>query len=104
MSSALTLSNVSVNHTLTDCVLVGSLEMYPTPSDPEPYSVREYSRKDPVEGENEKILSEPNSVPQRTNDPPIIVVVRAYGLASRVGIVHSWNVLLLGSKCAILLP
>jgi hypothetical protein len=52
----------------------------------------------PVEGKNAKILFPLNSVPKMTVEPEIVVVTSPIGRELAVGIGHSWNVLLEGSK------
>ena len=52
----------------------------------------------PVEGENAKILLPVNSVPKTTVDPDTVNVTNPIGSEPAVGIGHSWNVLVAGSK------
>ena len=52
----------------------------------------------PVEGENAKILLPVNSVPKTTVAPETVNVTNPMGSEPPVGIGHSWNVLLTGSK------
>jgi hypothetical protein len=57
----------------------------------------------PVEGKKTKTLFPCNSVPIKAVMPDIVVAARPSGVDDAVGIAHSWNVFVEGSKCAMLL-
>lgn len=63
-----------------------------------------YSLIIPVDGKNTKILFPLNSVPKTAVEPETVVVTKPTGFEPAVGIGHSWNVLVEGSKWTILLP
>lgn len=63
-----------------------------------------YSLRMPVPGKKKNILSLDDSVPITASDPDTVVKARLVGAESGVGIAHSRNVLVAGSRWATLLP
>jgi hypothetical protein len=95
MNSPLRFCVVSVNHTLTCEEVAGSIERNPTPV---PLCGSEYSLNNPEDGQNAKILSDAYSVPQTTVEPAMDVTAKSYGFELEVGILHSWNMPVEGSR------